>query len=68
MGKIKIKIKPDGTITAETKDIKGKKCLDYVQILSLLADIKIEKVKKTEEYYENNNELELDESQHLSDN
>lgn len=68
MGKLIIKIMPDGTILAETKGVKGKKCLDYAQILTQLADVKIEKMKKSKDYYEEDNNLELDESQNLSDN
>ncbi len=67
MGKLKIKLLPDGTIEMETKGIKGKKCLDYAKVLEQLADVKTEKIDKTDEYYQDSY-LELDESQHLSDN
>ena len=52
MGKIKIKLKPDGTIEMETEGIKGEKCMDYANILERLTDAKIETLQKTEEYYE----------------
>ncbi len=67
MGKLKIKLLPDGTIEMETKGIKGKKCLDYAKVLEQLADAKAEKIDKTDEYYQDSY-LELYESQHLSDN
>jgi hypothetical protein len=67
MGKLKIKLLPDGTIEMETKGIKGKKCLDYAKVLEQLADVKTEKIDKTDEYYQDSY-LELDESQRLSDN
>ncbi len=66
MGKLKIKIRPDGTIEMETLGIKGKKCLDYAKVLEQLADVKIETTEKTKEYYEAEYS-QLDESQRLSD-
>lgn len=67
MGKIKIKLNPDGTIEMETLGIKGKRCEDYAQILSKLADAKIDNIEKTKEYYEQEI-LELDDVQRLGDN
>lgn len=67
MGKLKIKLKRNGTIEMETVGIKGKKCLDYEKVLEQLADVKIEAIQKTDEYYENEYSK-LDDSQHLSDN
>lgn len=67
MGKLKIKLLPDGTIEMETRGIKGKKCLDYAKVLEQLADAKTEKLTKTDDYYQDEY-LELDESQNLSDN
>ena len=67
MGKLKIKLLPNGSIEVETKDVKGRKCLDYVNILSELADIKIEKMQTTDDYFQAD-DIELDDSQHLSDN
>ena len=49
---LKIKLLPNGEIKMETIGIKGKKCLDYVQMLKLLADVKITKQEFTNEYYE----------------
>jgi len=67
MGKLKIKLLPDGTIEMETQGIKGKKCLDYAKVLEQLADAKNEKIVKTDEYNQYVY-LELDDSQNLSDN
>ena len=49
---LKIKILPNGEIQMQTQGIKGKKCLDYVEMLKILADAKIEKQEFTNEYYE----------------
>lgn len=67
MGKIKIRLFPDGTIQMETEGIKGKRCTDYAKVLAKLADAKIYSIDKTEEYYQQE-VLELDETQHLEDN
>lgn len=52
MGKMKIRLYPDGTIQMETEGIKGKKCTDYAKVLAKLADAKIENIEKTNEYFE----------------
>ena len=49
---LKIKLLPNGEIQMQTVGVKGKKCLDYVELLKLLADVKIEKQELTDEYYE----------------
>ncbi len=56
MGKIIVKIKPNGEITAETKGIKGKKCKDYLEIMSKFLDAKIVDSSYTKEYYEEETE------------
>ena len=67
MGKMKIRLFPDGTIQMETEGIKGKKCTNYAKILARLADAKIESIEKTNEYYEQE-ELHLDDVNRLRDN
>lgn len=67
MGKMKIRLLPDGTIQMETEGIKGKKCMDYARVLERLADAKVYQMEKTEEYYQQEI-LELDETQRLKDN
>lgn len=64
MGKIKIKLLPDGTIKLETEGIKGEKCMDYARVLEKLADAKIYNLQKTEEYYQKEI-LELEEVQEI---
>ncbi len=67
MGKMKIRLFPDGTIQMETEGIKGKRCTNYAKVLAKLADAKIYNIEKTEEYYQQE-VLELDETQGLKDN
>lgn len=67
MGKMKIRLFPDGTIQMETDGIKGKRCMDYAKVLAKLADAKISSIEKTDEYYQTE-VLRLDETQHLQDN
>ncbi len=52
MGKIKIRLFRDGTVQMETEGIKGKRCADYAKVLERLADVKIDKLQTTSEYYE----------------
>ena len=49
---LKIKLLPNGEIQMQTVGVKGKKCLDYVEMIKLLADAKVEKQELTSEYYE----------------
>lgn len=49
---LKIKLLPNGEIQMQTVGVKGKKCLDYVEMLKILADARIEKQQLTDEYYE----------------
>jgi len=55
--KLIIKIKKDGSIEAETKGIKGKKCEDYVKLIEELTDSKVIDKEYTSEFYENEEEL-----------
>ena len=55
--KLKIKLLPNGEIQMETVGIKGKKCLDYIDILKKLVDAKITDTQLSQEYYETENEL-----------
>lgn len=49
---LKITLRPNGEIQMQTVGVKGKKCLDYIELLKTLADVKIEKQEFTPEYYE----------------
>ena len=55
--KLKIKLMPNGEIQMETQGIKGKKCLDYIDVLKKLVDVKITDTKLSQEYYETENEV-----------
>ena len=63
--KMKIKLLPNGEIQMETIGIKGKKCLDYVEVLKKLVDVKIEKTQLTQEYYETETEIQNSENNEL---
>lgn len=67
MGKMKIRLFPDGTISMETEGIKGKRCTDYAKVLEKLADAKVYTMDKTEEYYQEEI-LNLDQIRHLDGN
>lgn len=63
--KMKIKLLPNGEIQMETIGIKGKKCLDYVEVLKKLVNVRIEKTQLTPEYYETETELQNTENNEL---
>ena len=67
MGKMKVRLFPNGTIQMETEGIKGKRCTDYAKVLAKLADAKIYSMEKTEEYYQQEI-INVDETQRLRDN
>ena len=41
----------------ETVGIKGKKCLDYIEVLKKLVDAKITDTQLSQEYYETESEI-----------
>ena len=53
--KLKIKLLPNGEIQMETCGIKGKKCLDYIEVLKKLVDVKVTDTQLSQEYYETEN-------------
>lgn len=55
--KLKIKLLPNGEIQMETVGIKGKKCLDYIDVLKKLVDAKITDTQLSQEYYETESEI-----------
>lgn len=55
--KLKIKLMPNGEIRMETHGIKGKKCLDYIDVLKKLVDVKITDTQLSQEYYETESEI-----------
>ncbi|MDO5826257.1 MAG: DUF2997 domain-containing protein [Methanosphaera sp.] len=48
--KLIITIKKDGSIDAQTKGIKGKKCEDYIKIVEELTNSKSVNIEYTAEY------------------
>lgn len=55
--KLKIKLLPNGEIQMETHGIKGKKCLDYIEVLKKLVDVKITDTQLSQEYYETETDI-----------
>ena len=55
--KLKIKLLPNGEIQMETVGIKGKKCLDYIEVLKKIVDAKITDTQLSQEYYETESEI-----------
>lgn len=55
--KLKIKLLPNGEIQMETIGIKGKKCLDYIEVLKKLANVRIADTQLNQEYYETETEV-----------
>lgn len=54
--KLIIKIKKNGSIEAETKGIKGKKCEDYIKVIEELTNSKLINKEYTKEFYEKEEE------------
>ena len=50
--KMKITISPSGEIQMETIGVKGKKCLDYIEVLKQLVKVNVTDTQLTQEYYE----------------
>jgi hypothetical protein len=63
--KLKIKLMPNGEIQMETHGVKGKKCLDYIEVLKKLVDVKITDTQLSQEYYETETEVTSDEKNEL---
>ena len=55
--KMQIKLLPNGEIHMETIGVKGKKCLDYIEILKKLVNCKVTDTQLTQEYYETETEV-----------
>lgn len=60
--KLQIKLLPNGEIHMETHGVKGKKCLDYIELLKKLVDVKIQDTQLTHEYYETESTVSTDNS------
>ncbi len=57
MKQLKIRIRSNGTVEAETVGIKGRSCLDYVKVLEKMAGASAIESDYTSEYYERDNLL-----------
>ena len=55
--KLTIKLLPNGEIQMETHGVKGKKCLDYIELLKKLTDVNITDTQLSKEYYETETEI-----------
>lgn len=55
--KLTIKLLPNGEIMMETHGVKGKKCLDYVDVLKKLVGVNIVDTQFSQEYYETETEV-----------
>lgn len=63
--KLQIKLTPNGEIQMETLGIKGKKCLDYIELLKKLVDVKITDTQLSQEYYETETEIITDNTEKI---
>lgn len=59
--KMQIKLLPNGEIQMETHGVKGKKCLDYIEVLKKLVGVNIVNTEFTQEYYETEAQLDTQE-------
>ncbi len=55
--KLKIKLLPNGEIVMQTHGVKGKKCLDYIEVLKKLVNVNITDTQLSQEYYETESEV-----------
>lgn len=55
--KMQIKLLPNGEIQMETIGVKGKKCLDYIELLKKLVNCNIVDTQLSQEYYETESEV-----------
>ena len=55
--KLQIKLLPNGEIQMETLGIKGKKCMDYIEVLKKLVNVNVLDTQMSEEYYETETEI-----------
>jgi hypothetical protein len=48
--RIEVTVHPDGTVTAETRDVLGDRCLDWIAVLEDLVDGRVEDSAYTTDY------------------
>ena len=56
---------PNGEIQTETIGVKGKKCLDYIEVLKQLVNARITDTQYTQEFYETENTVSTDNNQEI---
>ena len=66
--KMILKLLPNGEIMMETKGVKGKKCLNYIDLLKKLVDVNVTDTKVTDEYFETEAQLETFENDNININ
>ena len=66
--KMILKLLPNGEIMMETKGVKGKKCLNYIDLLKKLVDVNVTDTKVTDEYFETEAQLETFEDDNININ
>ena len=66
--KMILKLLPNGEIMMETKGVKGKKCLNYIDLLKKLVDVNVTNTKVTDEYFETEAQLETFEDDNININ
>lgn len=66
--KLKIKLLPNGEIVMQTQGVKGKKCLDYIEVLKKLVNVNITDTQLSQEYYETETEVSTSENQEIRTN
>jgi hypothetical protein len=54
--RVQIRLFPDGTVQAEVKGVKGKRCTDYIRILEELLEAETVDSDFTAEYFETEEE------------
>lgn len=59
LGRIVVRISPDGQIQAETVGVKGEKCLDLIALLEELLEAEVVSSKFTDDYQQTTNATEV---------
>ena len=65
--KLKIKLLPNGEIIMETEGVKGKQCLEYVKKVAEMANGKITDTQLTDEYYETEERIQVNNQQNINE-
>ena len=63
--KLKIKLLPNGEIVMQSHGVKGKKCLDYIEVFKILVNVNITDTQLSQEYYETETEISNTENQEI---